>query len=352
MQIVSNLGRPLTYAGICLVLTLIIAAGGWFYILNQVDAALRLQKTDLAFELNEGTSLGGMVQELHRQGLIESPLWLRIYGRLTANSGQIKAGEYLLRVAMTQRDLLQLIREGRVIQRQFTIIEGWNLQRIRAEVASADGLLHVTTDMTETEIMAQLGIEQSRAEGWFFPDTYRYVKGATDLSLLTQSFRRMQTILELEWLDRERNLPYRHSYDALVIASMIEKETGLESDRDKIAAVFLRRWQQKIRLQSDPTVIYGMGTHFDGDLRRSDLRKPTPYNTYTNFGLPPSPICSPGQSAIHAALHPANITSLYFVSRGDGSSQFSDTLEEHNRAVVQFQLENKKSLPGREFVEQ
>lgn len=338
----TNPRRSLTYAGIGLFLTLVIATGGWFYILNKVDAALQLPTTELVFELNEGTSLGGMVRELHRKGLIESTLWLRIYGRLTANSGQIKAGEYLLRADMTQRDLLRLIREGRVIQRQFTIIEGWNLQRIRAEVAAADGLLHVTTDMTDAEIVAQLGIEQSRAEGWFFPDTYRYVKGTTDLSLLTQALRQMQTILELEWLGRERNLPYQDPYEALMLASIIEKETGLDSDRDKIAAVFLRRWQQKIRLQSDPTVIYGMGPDFDGDLRRRDLRKATPYNTYTNFGLPPSPICSPGQSAIHAALHPANIASLFFVSRGDGSSQFSDTLEEHNRAVKQYQLESKR----------
>jgi UPF0755 protein len=342
MHMPSKQGRILTYAGICLILALAIVTGGWFYIIGKVDAALLLPKPDMVYDLREGTSLGGMVRELHREGLVESHIWLRLYGRLTANSGHIKAGEYLLKADMTQRDLLRLIREGRVIQRQFTIIEGWNLDRIRAEIAAADGLLHVTTGMANTDIVAQLGIGQTRAEGWFFPDTYGYSKGATDLSLLKQSYRQMQAILDREWADRESNLPYQSRYEALVLASVVEKETGLESDRDKVAAVFLRRWQQNIKLQSDPTVIYGLGDLFNGDLRRSDLRQPTPYNTYTNFGLPPTPICSPGQSSIYAALHPADITSLYFVSRGDGSSQFSDTLEEHNRAVRQYQLDRKK----------
>jgi UPF0755 protein len=319
-----------------------MAVVSWLIILGKVDEALLLQDTEQVYELKEGTSFSGMVRELHREGLIESHLWLRIFGRLTFSSGQIKAGEYLLRADMTQRELLQLVRTGSVIQRQFTIIEGWNLDRIRAEIASANGLLHITSAMTDTEIVAHLGIEQSRPEGWFYPDTYAYTKGSTDLSLLAQSVRQMQVVLQREWSGRDSSLPYQSPYEALVLASVIEKETGREADRDKVAAVFLRRWQQNIKLQSDPTVIYGMGALFKGDLRRSDLREPTPYNTYVNPGLPPTPICSPGQSSIHAALHPADITALYFVSRGDGSSQFSDTLEEHNRAVRRYQLERKK----------
>ena len=335
-------GRTLTFAGMSLVLMFGVSVGGWIFIGNKIDAPLHLQTTEAVYELKDGTTLGGMVRELHREGFIESDLWLRIYGRLTFSAGQIKAGEYLLRSDMTQRDLLRLVRAGSVLQRQVTIIEGWNLDRIRSEIASTDGLLHVTQGMTNTELVARMGIEQPMAEGWFYPDTYAYTKGTTDLSLLMQSYRRMQAILDHEWSDRQRNLPYQSPYEVLVLASMIEKETGMASDRDKIAAVFLSRWQQRIKLQSDPTVIYGMGSLFNGDLRRRDLRAPTPYNTYTNLGLPPTPICSPGQGSIHAALHPANITSLYFVSRGDGSSQFSDTLEEHNRAVKQFQLDSSK----------
>jgi UPF0755 protein len=341
-DMLTNHARVLTYAGISLVLALGIAAGGWFFTLDKVGAPLQLPTAERVYELEQGTTLSGMVRELHREGLIESHLWLRIYARLTFNSGQIKKGEYLLREGMTQRELLQLVRAGKVIQRQFTIIEGWKLDQIRAEIALVDELRHVTKGLSDTEIVAHLGIAQSSAEGWFYPDTYAYTKGATDLSLLKQSLSRMQEILDREWSGRQGDLPYQSPYEALVLASVIEKETGMESDRDKIAAVFVRRWQRKIKLQSDPTVIYGMGTHFNGDLRRRDLRMPTAYNTYTNLGLPPTPICSPGQRSIHAALHPANTTSLYFVSRGDGSSQFSDTLEEHNRAVKQFQLENKR----------
>jgi UPF0755 protein len=341
-KMLSNPGRLLAYAGICTLLVLGVTSAGWLFILNKVEVRLTLPTTEFVYELKDGTTLTGMARKLRDEGFIESHLWLRIYGRLTFSAGQIKTGEYLLTPQMTQRDLLQLVRAGKVIQRQFTIIEGWSLDRIRAEMASADGLRNVTAGMTSAELVSRLGIEQPLAEGWFYPDTYAYTKGTTDLSLLGQSFRRMQTILDREWSNRQGNLPYQDPYEALVLASVVEKETGMESDRDKIAAVFVRRWQRNIKLQSDPTVIYGMGSRFQGDLRRSDLRMPTPYNTYTNLGLPPTPICSPGLGSIRAALHPAEITSLYFVSRGDGSSQFSDTLEEHNRAVKQYQLDRKK----------
>ncbi len=341
MYMVKNTGRLHLHAVLSLVLLLILAGTAWAYLLVKLDETLHIPDTGMTYELAAGTGVSEMVRDLHRLGLIESPVYLQIFARLSASSGQIKAGEYLLRADMNQRDLLRVMREGRVNQRQFTIIEGWTLHRIRKELALADGLRHITAEWSDAEIGRRLNVAQPHVEGWFFPDTYHYIRGSTDLSLLEDSFRRMQTLLQREWLNRASNLPYQDSYEALVIASLIEKETGLPADRDKIAAVFLSRWQKKIRLQSDPTVIYGLGAAFDGDLHRSDLQNRTPYNTYTSLGLPPTPICSPGQQAIHAALHPADITSLYFVSRKDGSSQFSDTLEEHNRAVKQYQLDHK-----------
>jgi UPF0755 protein len=321
-----------------IVLVLLATVCCWLVVLDRVSQPLEINSEEQLYNVKPGATLIGMTEALEKLGLIENPFWLRIYGRLSIDAGTIKTGEYLLKSGMTQKDLLHLARSGKVYQRQFTIIEGWNFQRIRSELAAAEGLFQTIENMPDAQIIASTGIPADTIEGWLFPDTYQYVRGDSDISLLTQSVKRMQSILAQEWSGRDKSIDYSNPRQALILASIIEKETGLDSDRDKIAAVFYQRWKKRIRLQSDPTVIYGLGATFDGDLRRSDLRKKTPYNTYTNYGLPPSPICSPGRESIHAALNPANITSLYFVSRGDGSSEFSDTLEEHNRAVRRYQL--------------
>jgi UPF0755 protein len=318
-------------------LLLVILAGG-FWVWSQTNCLLTLPETEAVFEISQGTGLSSIAEDLQQRGWISSALALRIYGRLTSGQGSVKAGEYLVSADMTPRSLLNLLRSGQVIQHRFTIIEGWTFARIRQALAEERNLQQSLGNLPAETIMDRLGIDARHPEGYFFPDTYQFAKGTSDFSILVQSYLRMTAILAQEWRLHSPDLPYQSAYEALIMASIVEKETGLEADRTKIAAVFVRRLRQGMRLQSDPTVIYGMGSDYNGNLRKKDLQNGTPYNTYVNKGLPPTPICSPGLSSIRSALFPADISSLYFVSRGDGSSKFSDTLEEHNQAVKQYQI--------------
>jgi len=230
---------------------------------------------------------------------------------------------------------------GAVIQHQLTIVEGWTFRQLMVAIKEHEAIRQTLEGLSDEEIMARLGKPDLHPEGQFAPDTYRFSRSTSDLEFLRRAHRILQDWLEQEWNQRAQSLPYQSPYEALTMASIIEKETGLESEREAIAGAFVRRLERKMRLQTDPTVIYGMGDRYNGNIRRADLRRDTRYNTYTRHGLPPTPIALPGLAALKAALHPASGSALYFVAKGDGSHQFSDTLDEHLAAVRRYQLKRR-----------
>lgn len=242
---------------------------------------------------------------------------------------------------MKLSDLLEKWRTGDTIQHRITLVEGWNFARLRQALAQNEVLEHLTGDWSGEKLMEELGYKGVHPEGRFYPDTYQFTRGQSDLDILRQASQRLHDVLAEEWQQRADNLPYDTPEQALVMASIIEKETGMASERAAISGVFVRRLNRNMLLQTDPTVIYGMGDNYKGRITRADLQRPTPYNTYTNAGLPPTPIAMVGRAAIHAALHPAEGDALYFVAKGDGSHQFSRTLQEHNRAVREYQLKRR-----------
>ncbi|MCC5871931.1 MAG: endolytic transglycosylase MltG [Gammaproteobacteria bacterium] len=287
-------------------------------------------------EVERGASLARTLRALEADGILEHPELLRLWARIHGSGATIHAGEYRLRPGMTPLAVLDDFVAGRVVRRHFTVIEGWRFSDLRRALAAAPRLRADTADLTDEEIMARLGRPDLPAEGRFFPDTYDYLADQSDLVILRRALARMDEILAREWQGRSFGLPYETPEEVLVMASVVEKETGLPSERPKVAAVFVRRLERGMRLQTDPTVIYGLGEDFGGTLTRADLRKDTPWNTYVHHGLPPTPIAMPGLASIRAALHPAETDALYFVARGDGSSHFSATLEEHNAAVWRY----------------
>lgn len=285
-----------------------------------------------------GSHIGRVARDFERRAWIEDAELFRYWYRLTGHAGQIKAGEFALFEADTPHSLLMRISSGQVLQRPLTVIEGQRFSDFRAALAAADGLEQKTAAWSDAEIMTALGAEGVHPEGQFFPDTYFYSRGASDLSLLKQAYLRLQKTLQREWQNRAEGLPLKSAYEALILASIIEKETGIASERAEIAGVFRRRLEKGMKLQTDPTIIYGMGERYKGNIRRRDILEATPYNTYVIRGLPPTPIALASEAAIHATLHPAEGNSLYFVATGDGGHYFSSSLEEHNRAVRKYQL--------------
>jgi UPF0755 protein len=259
-------------------------------------------------------------------------------GRVLGRADDLQAGGYELPQRVTPYRLLEMISRGEVSQAQITFIEGWTFAQVRAALAAHPQVSHQAAGLSDQEILRRIGVSEAHPEGLFFPDTYFFSPGTSDLKILARAHHTLTSRLDAMWANRAPGLPYRTPYDALIMASIVEKETGLESERGMIAAVFVNRLKRQMRLQTDPTVIYGLGPAFDGNLRRRDLEADTPYNTYTRGGMPPTPIAMPGQRALEAALRPAKSDALYFVARGDGSSQFSSNLEDHNRAVRRFQL--------------
>jgi UPF0755 protein len=251
---------------------------------------------------------------------------------------RVRAGEYQLESGQTPDDLIEVFVSGSSIQYSFTVIEGWSFRQMLDAMARDPIIEHQLEDKTNEEIMRLIGYPDQHPEGMFFPDTYRFPKGTSDIEFLRRAYQVMQQHLEREWNQRENDLPLKSSYEALILASIIEKETGAGFERPLIAGVFTERLKRNMRLQTDPTVIYGLGESFDGDIRFRDLKKDTPYNTYLRAGLTPTPIALPGLDSIRAALHPAKTKALYFVSKGDGTHHFSETLEEHNAAVKRYQL--------------
>ena len=263
-----------------------------------------------------------------------------MYARINGLSAKMKTGEYRLTSKLTTKEFFDHIFSGKVLQYSLAVIEGWSFQQLLDAVNNHPKLMHTISNVAKENIMQKLGLK-GHYEGQFLPDTYHFPNQLSDVEFLKRAYNSMQRVLETEWENRAVGLIYKTPYEALIMASIVEKETGLASERQQIAGVFLRRLAKRMRLQTDPTVIYGMGDKYKGNLRKKDLLRDTPYNTYRRRGLPPTPIALPGRDAIHAALHPAKGNALYFVARGDGSHQFSDTLQEHNRAVIKYQLKGR-----------
>jgi len=301
---------------------------------------LLLDDEGYVYTVQPGSNLQKISQDIHHAGLSELPaFYLYYYGRLQEKAHLIKAGEYLIEPDTTLPQLLEQFIQGQVIQYSFTIIEGMTAQQLIDAVVVDERFSHTLTDTNLTEVMAALGQAQHHGEGEFAPETYHFSAGTTDKDMLNRAFQMMVDNLEQAWQTKAENLPYKTAYEALIMASIIEKETGIAEERAEIAGVFIRRLQKGMRLQTDPTVIYGMGEQYNGNIRRKDLKADTPYNTYTRYGLPPTPIALPSKEAIAAALHPAQGKSLYFVATGqEGRHKFSNTLVEHNNAVRKYQL--------------
>ena len=317
---------------------LVLGAGGWW-----LQRPLTLTEPVIDLSIEAGSTPREVARAWVTAG-VQSPEWLLYqWFRASGQSRKIRAGSYELAQGATPRDLLQMMVRGDERLAVVKLIEGWTFKRFRAELASAEGLKQTTTQLSSEAIMAQLGAPGVSAEGRFFPDTYSYAKGSTDLAVMRRAMQAMTKQLDAAWAQRSPSSVIMRSEDALILASIVEKETGRESDRAMIAGVFNNRLRIGMPLQTDPTVIYGLGDQFDGNLRKVHLQTDTPFNTYTRGGLPPTPIAMPGKAALMAAVNPADTRAVYFVARGDGSSAFSTTLAEHNRAVNQFQRQSRKS---------
>lgn len=333
-----QLVKYLVWTSFIFTVSLLVVAYIFYRYLNEPD---NVRHEQVVVEVLPGTAFSGIARLLAREGLISRPRWLTLYAVLTGQAERIQAGEYQIQPGLSPKQLLELLVSGKVVQYQVTLVEGWRFDDFLAKLAEQDKLVKKTFSLSPQQIMAELGRPEEHPEGRFFPDSYQYVAGTSDLDILKRAYERLEMVLAEEWQNRSDNLPYETSYEALIMASIIEKETGLASERGEIAGVFIRRLQRGMRLQTDPTVIYGLGTNYQGNIKRKHLRQSTAYNTYVIKGLPPTPIAMVGRAAIHAALHPQPGTSLYFVARGDGSHFFSDTLEQHQSAVQQYQIEQR-----------
>ncbi|MEG2049478.1 MAG: endolytic transglycosylase MltG [Comamonas sp.] len=326
--------RRLLQGLLCLILLAAVAAGAAAWWLGQ---PLPMKGPTTELEIEPGTTPRGVAREVVKSGIDTDARLLYAWFRLSGQDRKIKAGNYEIPAGTTPYELLQKLARGEESLRAITFVEGWTFRQMRAAMAKDEFLKQDTAALSEAELMTALGKPGVAAEGRFFPDTYTYAKGSSGLAVLKRAAHAMDRRLDQVWALRTADLPLKSPDEALILASIVEKETGTAADRGQIAGVFVNRLRVGMLLQTDPTVIYGMGEKFDGNLRRSDLRTDTPWNTYTRAGLPPTPIAMPGKAALMAAVQPAPTKALYFVARGDGSSHFSATLDEHNRAVNRYQ---------------
>lgn len=294
-----------------------------------------------SFVISPGSGVKRIAARLVEEDVLSEPYTFTLWAYASDHTRRLHAGEYFIPPDATVEDVLQIFVSGKVIQRAVTLIEGWTFAEFRQALYDSEKLRIETRDLTGAEILERLDADHENPEGWFFPDTYYYTADMSDLDILGQAYSTMVRVLDEEWENRDQAVGLESKYEALVLASIIEKETGRHDERRTIAGVFHNRLKQGMRLQTDPTVIYGLGDEFDGNLTRAHLDADTPHNTYTRPGLPPTPIAMPGRASVHAALNPAETTALYFVSRGDGSHKFSDTLAEHNRAVAEYQINRR-----------
>lgn len=307
-------------------------------------------------EVPRGAGLSRVLADLNQSGLLGygadakfRQYSARLYNAVTGVGTGLHLGEYRLEPGDSLMALLGKMDRGEVMQRSLTLVEGWNFRELREHLAAQTFLNSTLQGLSDAQVMEKLGRPGQHPEGWFAPETYFFTRGTSDLTLLRRALERQEQLLEEAWQQRDENLPYQDAYQALIMASIVEKETGVPQERAEIAGVFVNRLNKGMLLQTDPTVIYGMGEDYKGNIRRSDLRRPTPYNTYVIRGLPPTPIAMPGHKAILAAVHPASTEALFFVARGDGSHYFSKTLAEHTKAVRDYQLrrrEGYRSSPG------
>jgi UPF0755 protein len=325
-----------------ILLVLLAIAGtllyGWNDFNRFSNAPLQVAAQGDSIDIGRGTSFRNIVGELNQRKLsMANPLYWRLLAEQMRVAGKLHAGEYALEAGITPRQLLANMAAGKVMQRNFTIVDGWTFADLRQALAKAGKLDHNSAGLDDATIMQKIGAPGEAPEGRFLPETYAYVKGDSDLDILRRAHADMVKTVDALWPARDKDLPLATPYDALILASIVEKETGRADERARIAGVFVRRLESHMLLQTDPSVIYGMGASYTGTIHKSDLTTDTPYNTYTRPGLPPTPIALPGKPALLAALHPAPGTELYFVARGDGAHAFSSTLEEQNRNVDCYQ---------------
>lgn len=309
---------------------------------------MNLGKEAVIYQVKAGSSVKTIARDLAEKNLLSSPMFFQLFARLNGKASKIQRGVYEIKPGMTPEQFLDAIANGKVVSFAFTIIEGWNIRQLMDELSKEDKIIH--TVRTGQDVTKKLGIAGRHPEGLLMPDTYFFSPGSTDMDFIRKAYAAMDTYLKAKWPGRDKNLPFESPYQALIMASIVEKETGVVDERPAIAGVFIRRLQKGMRLQTDPTVIYGLGEKYDGNLRRQDLLSDTVYNTYTRQGLPPTPIAMPSRAAIDAALHPAKGSALYFVAsgKGDGRHVFSDTLEQHNKAVRDYLIERRKHLHAKD----
>ena len=329
-------GKIAISTAITLLLILLALGFGYHHATNEP-----IVQQNQVVEIVKGDSFSAITQKLIAQNIAVNPYWFKVIAYRQGVAHKLKSGEYELTAGLTIPQILTIFAEGRAKKYSITFPEGWSLKDILLAIGQHANITKTLKTGDYKDLIAQLGISDKNPEGWFFPDTYQFEKNATDISILKMAYKKMQSVLAQEWQNKGLNLPYKTPYEALTMASIVEKETGAKHERAKIAGVFVSRLSKGMLLQTDPTVIYGMGDKYKGNIRADDLTVPTPYNTYVIPGLPPTPIAMPGREALHAALHPDKDNSLYFVAKGDGSHQFSATLADHNQAVNTFQRHKK-----------
>ena len=325
---------------VCISISIVFIIVFFLLLEKQMNQSLPIEKNQL-LTVKPGSSVASFSKELVNKGWIDNRFWLRAYARLQPDKAIIKVGTYQVLANSSLQSLLALVASGKEHQFRVTIVEGTTFKQLITQLQNQPELTHTLHLLSVEQISKQLEIKQTNPEGWFFPETYAFTLGTSDLQVLKRAHNSMQRILTNLWENRAIGLPYETPYEALIMASIIEKETSHIPEQPLIASVFINRLEKKMRLQTDPTVIYGMGDSYQGNIRKKDLRAITPYNTYRIKGLPPTPIAMPGEQAIYAVLHPSQDKSLYFVAKGNGRHIFSASLEEHNRAVNIFQRKHK-----------
>lgn len=326
----------------CLGGAAVFAAFSWH---NFHEKPANIDSGGYTLKVERGMSLAKVGAQLEKDQVIKHGAVFSLLGRITERAGKIKAGEFHLNAGMTPNQIIDVMVGGKTVSYRFTIVEGWAFKQLLNKLKLVPELKQDLKGLSRQQVMNYIGYPEKHYEGRFLPDTYQFQRGDKASSILKRAYKALNATLEKEWLARSNDLPYKSSYDALIMASIIEKETGYRGEREKVAGVFVRRLDQKWRLETDPTVIYGIGDEYDGNITRKHLRTPTPYNTYRMKGLPPTPIAMPGRKAIHAAMHPDDSDNMFFVADGSGGHKFSATYAEHKRAVACYQLKQKKSCP-------
>ena len=319
-------------------ISLLCAALALAWMIYFANSGIQLKTDTESFDIQAGSRFRGVTHQLVQQNIIQDAITFEVLARGLGVASDVKAGVYEVKSGITPLALLDMITSGSSSQASITFIEGWTFAQMRDELNSSEKVKHMTMSETDQQILKEIGATETMPEGLFFPDTYFFTPNTSDRDILKRAYSTMQSKLNAAWATKADGLPYRTPYEGLIMASIVEKETGRAFERPQIAGVFVNRLKIGMRLQTDPTVIYGMGEQFDGNIRKKDLLSDTIYNTYTRDGLPPTPIAMPGLGAINAALHPAQTKALYFVGKGDGTHYFSASLKEHNNAVIKYQL--------------